>query len=88
VASRGSFLCLFILLDLLVEAIALAVQLEDMTVMGQTIQQGRGHAFALEDLAPFAERQIAGDQQAGPFVAIGEDLEQQLGPRPAKRQVA
>ena len=57
-------------------------------MMGQAIQQGCRHAFALEDLAPFAKRQVAGDQQAGSFVAVGEDLEQQLSPRTAKRQVA
>lgn len=56
--------------------------------MGQPVQQGRRHAFALEDLTPLAERQVAGDQQTGPFIPIGEDLEQQLGPGPAERQVA
>ncbi len=56
--------------------------------MGQPVQQSRRHAFALEDLAPFAERQVAGDQQAGPFIPIREDLEQQFGAGPAERQVA
>lgn len=56
--------------------------------MGQPVQQGGRHAFTLEDLAPFAERQVAGDQQAGSLVAIREDLEQQLGASPAERQVA
>ena len=37
--SRGSFLCLFVLLDRLTEAVALAVHFEDVTVMGQPIQQ-------------------------------------------------
>ena len=57
-------------------------------MMGQPVQQGRGHAFALEDLAPLAERQVAREQQAGPLIAIREDLEQQLRPGPAERQVA
>ena len=87
-SSRGSFLCLFALLDRLAEAVALAVHLEDMAVMGQTIQQSCGHAFTLEDLVPFAEWQVARDQQTGPFVAIGKDLEQQFGSRTAKREVA
>jgi len=86
--SRGSFLCLFVLLDRFAEAVALAVDLEDVAMMGQAIQQSRRHAFALEDLAPFAERQVTRDQQAGPFVAVGKNLEQQLGPGPTERQVA
>ena len=88
VPSRGSFLGLFALLNRLAEAVAFAIHFEDVAVMGQAIQQGRRHAFALEDLPPFTERQIAGVQQAGPFVPVGEDLEQQLGPRTAERQVA
>ena len=54
----------------------------------QPIQQGGCHAFSLEDLAPVAERKVAGDQQTAAFVAIGEYLEQKLGPGPAERQVA
>jgi len=78
-SSRGLFLCLFTLLDRLAEAVALAVHLEDVTVMGQAIQGSGGRALPLGDLVPFAERQVARDQQAGPSVAIGEDLEQQFG---------
>ena len=45
-----------------------------MAAMRQPIQQGCSHSFALEELPPVAEGQIAGDQQAGPLVAVGEDL--------------
>lgn len=51
------------------------------------VQKRRRHAFALEDLAPIAEGQVAGNHQASAFVAVGEDLEQQLRSRPAERQV-
>ncbi len=66
------------------EAVALSVHLEDMAAMRQTVQQRRGHAFALGDLAPIAEGQVTGDQQAGPLITIGEDLEEQLGTRTAE----
>ena len=46
--------------------------------MRQSIQQGRCHAFALEDLAPVAERKVARQQQTAAFVAISENLKQQL----------
>ena len=59
-----------------------------MAAVREPIQQGRGHPFALEDLAPFAEGQVAGDQKAAPLVAIGEHLEEQLGAAAAERQVA
>ncbi len=54
----------------------------------QAVQQGRCHAFALEDLTPVAERQVAGQQQAAAFVAVGENLKQQLCAAAAERQVS
>ena len=66
------------------EPVTFAVHLEDVAAMGQAVQQRRGHAFALEDLTPIAEGQVTGDQQAGPLIAIGEDLEEQLGTRTAE----
>jgi hypothetical protein len=62
------------------EAEALAIHLEDVAAVREAIQERRGHALALEDLAPFAERKVAGDQNAAAFVAVGEDLEEQFGP--------
>jgi len=56
--------------------------------MRQAVQQGRRHPLALEDLPPVSERQIAGDQQAGPLVAVGEDLEEQFCAGAAEGQVA
>ena len=57
-------------------------------MMSQAVQQGRCHPFSLEHLVPFAEGQVAGDQQAAPFVAISEHLEQQFGTRSAERKIA
>ena len=59
-----------------------------MAAVRQPVQQGRGHALALEHLHPVRKRQIAGDQQAGPLVAVGEDLEQQFRAGAAEAQVA
>ena len=72
----------------LAEAVTFAVHLEDVALVRQAVQQSRGHPFPLEDLVPFAERQLAGDQQAAASVAVGEDLEEQLGSGSAERQVA
>ena len=70
------------------KAVAFAVHLEDVAAVGQPVEQGGGHAFALEDLAPIAEGQVAGDQQAGPLVTVGKELEEQLRTRTTERQVA
>ncbi len=55
--------------------------------MRQPIQQGRRHTFALEDLPPIAERKIARQQKTAAFVAIGENLKQQLRTAAAERQI-
>ena len=54
----------------------------------QAVQQGCCHAFALENLTPVAERQVAGQQQAAAFIAICENLKQQLCTTAAERQVS
>jgi hypothetical protein len=42
----------------LLEAIAVAVHLQDVDVMGKPIQQSAGEAFGAEDLGPFVEGEI------------------------------
>ena len=66
-------------LDRFLEAVAWAVHFDNVAAMGEAIEQGGGHAFALEDLGPLAEGQVAGDQDTATLITIGEDLEQQLG---------
>ena len=56
--------------------------------MCQTVQQSRCHPFALKNLPPFAEGQVARDQQAPPLVTFGEHLEEQLGAGATERQIA
>ena len=57
------------------EAIAVAVQLQDVDVMRQPIEQRARQPFGAEDLGPFVEGQIRGDQRRRLLVALGEDLE-------------
>ena len=57
------------------EAIALAVQLQDVDVVGQSIEQRAGQPFGPEDLGPFVEGQIRGHERRRLLVALGEDLE-------------
>ena len=62
------------------EAVTLAIHLEDSAVVGQAVQESSGHAFALEDLTPFAEREVTGDEDAPALVAVAEDTKEQLTP--------
>jgi len=63
----------------LLEPVAFAIHLKDVTMMSQPVQQGSGHLLPLKDLHPFAERKVAGNKQAASLIAISEDLEQKLG---------
>ncbi len=47
--------------------------------MGEAVKEGRGHPLALEHVVPLAERKVAGDEQAGSLVPVGEHLEEKLG---------
>ena len=67
---------------------AFAVHFEDMDVMGQAVQNGAGEAFRAEDLGPFIEWQVGGDDDRAALVALGDDLEQQLGAGLAERNEA
>ena len=58
------------------EAKALPIHLENLRMVGQAVQKRRGHALALEDLAPLAEGQVARHQDAAALVAGGENAEQ------------
>ena len=45
----------------LAEAVAVAVHLEDIDVMGETVEQCPGQALGAEGLGPFVEREVGGD---------------------------
>ena len=56
------------------ESVAVAVHLQDMDVVGEPVQQRAGEAFRSEHLGPLVERQVGGDQDGAPLVALAEDL--------------
>ena len=60
------------------EAVAVAVHLQDMDVVGEPVQQRAGEAFRSEHLGPLVEGQVGGDQDGAPLVALAEDLEEQF----------
>ena len=63
----------------LLEAVAVAVHFQDVDVVGEPVEQSAGQPLGAEDLGPFLEWQVAGDQRGCAFIALTEGLEQQLG---------
>ena len=53
-------------------------RLRRLHVVSEAVQQCAGEPFRPEDLGPLVERQVGGDQDGAPFVALAEDLEEQL----------
>src|SRR3989337_4146690 len=63
----------------LLEAVGVALELEDVAAMGEAVQEGSGQAGVAEELRPAGEVQVGGDQHPPSLVALGEDAEQQFG---------
>jgi hypothetical protein len=55
---------------------AVAIHLEDVNVMGESIEQCASQALGTEDAGPLIERQIAGNDDRAALVALAEDFEQ------------
>src|SRR5271163_4841002 len=72
----------------LAEPVALTIHLDNVAMVGEAVQECRGHPLSLEDLVQIAEWQIARHQDATALIAVGEDPEQQLDSPSAHRDVA
>jgi hypothetical protein len=72
----------------LAEAIALAIHFKNMAPVGEPVQESPGHALSLENLAPLAERQVAGDEHTGTLVAVAEDPEQEFDATATERHIS
>ena len=57
-------------------------------MVDEAVDHGGGDHVVAEDLAPAAERLVGGDDEAGSFVAAGDDLEEQVGGLGLERDVA
>ena len=52
------------------EAEAVAVHLQDMDVMGETVEQSPGEPLGTEHRCPLVERQVAGNHRRAALVAL------------------
>ena len=76
-------------LPFLLEAVALAADVDDVGVVEQAVEDGAcDHRVAAEDLAPGTEAFVAGQDDAATFVAARDHLEEQIALQLVQRQVA
>src|SRR3546814_16571951 len=62
-------------------------RLEDIAVVGDAVEQRRGHFGVAEHGRPFAEGEVRGDDDAGPLIKLADEVEQQLPSRAGERQI-
>src|SRR3546814_3277272 len=63
------------------EAPAIVARLDDIAVVGDAVEQRRGHLGIAEDGGPLAEREVRGDDDAGALIKLADEVEQQLPSR-------
>src|SRR4051794_31776754 len=57
------------------EAPALVSGFDDVAVMGEAIEHGRGHLGVAEDLGPVGEGEVGGDDDQGVLVELADEVE-------------
>ena len=62
------------------QSVGLGAGLEEAGVEGDSVDDGGDQPWVGEDGAPLGERQDGCDRDGGALLALGDDLEQQLGP--------
>ena len=72
----------------LAKAVAVAIHLKDVDVVGQTIEKRPSETFGAKGFSPFVEWQVAGDQRGSALLALGDQFKQKLGPGFAQRNKA
>jgi hypothetical protein len=70
------------------EPVGVAFEGDDFGVVDEPVDHGGGGYVVTEGLAPPAEWLVAGDDEAGAFVAGGDELEEQVGGLGLERDVA
>src|SRR3954452_15846079 len=70
------------------EAVAGSVDGDDVAVVQQPVEDRGGEHVVAEDLAPFGEALVAGDDRAAAFVAAADQLEDHVRLGARERQVA
>ena len=70
------------------EAPAVVAGLDDVAMVRQPVEQGRGHLRIAEHAGPFAEGEIGGDDDRRALIEAADQVKQQLAARLREGQVA
>ena len=70
----GCFTLLFRLCGAIFESVAVVVGLDDVAVMGESIQQGSRHFCVPKYVCPFSEAEIGGDDEACVLVELADEV--------------
>ena len=73
---------------MVLEAPALVSGLDDLAMMGETVEQRGGHLGVAEDGRPFAEGEVGGDDDRSALVDPAHEVEEQLPAGLSEGQVA
>ena len=65
---------------MLPHAVAVAPDIDDVTVVNQTIDESSGHDFVAQDLAPLFEALVGGKHGTSVLVAPVDELEKSIAP--------
>ena len=60
---------------------------DDLAVMGDTVEHSGGHLLVAEDLGPFPEGEIGGDDHRGLLIEFGDQVKEQLAGVLGERQI-
>src|ERR1700745_1746101 len=70
------------------EAPALVAGLDDVAMMGEAVEERRGHLRIAEHARPFAEGEIRGEKDRGALVEPADEVEEKLPAGLGERQIA
>ena len=70
------------------EAPAVVAGFDDLTVVGQPIEQRGGHLGVAEHAGPFSEGEVRGDDDRGTLVKPADEVEQELAAGLGEGQIA
>ena len=70
------------------ESVGLVAGLDDVAMVGEPVQQSRGHLGVGKNAGPFAKDQVGRDDHAGVLVKLGQQVKQQRPAGLRERQIA
>jgi hypothetical protein len=70
------------------EAPGLVAGFDDLAVMGEAVEECGGHLGVAEDVGPFAEGEVGGDDDGCAFVEFADQMEQELATGLSEGEIA